>query len=162
MTSDLFGQAPGTPIKALTLHQPWASLMAWGVKTIETRGWPTAYRGPLAIHAAKTIPNYARATVLDSPILSHALRFHGVDLVTWAGLPLGAVVAIVDLIDCRCINETSRGPGPERPFGNFAPGRFAWLTRNPRLLAPPIPARGHQRLWDWVPPAEFAFAEVGS
>ena len=47
MTSDLFGQAPGAPMKALTLHQPWASLMAWGVKTIETRGWATAYRGPL-------------------------------------------------------------------------------------------------------------------
>ncbi len=34
-------------MKALTPHQPWASLMAWGVKTIETRGWATAYRGPL-------------------------------------------------------------------------------------------------------------------
>ena len=36
--SDLFGQRPGAPIKALTLHQPWASLMAWGLKTVETRG----------------------------------------------------------------------------------------------------------------------------
>ena len=45
--TDLFGQPPGAPVKALTLHQPWASLMAWGVKTIETRGWATAYRGPL-------------------------------------------------------------------------------------------------------------------
>ena len=46
MTSDLFGQAPGAPMKALTLHQPWASLMEVGVKTIETRGSATAYRGP--------------------------------------------------------------------------------------------------------------------
>lgn len=39
--------------KALTLHQPWASLIALGVKTIETRSWSTKYRGPLAIHAGK-------------------------------------------------------------------------------------------------------------
>lgn len=40
-------------MKALTLHQPWASLIAAGVKTIETRSWSTRYRGPLAVHAGK-------------------------------------------------------------------------------------------------------------
>lgn len=44
-------------MKALTLHQPWASLIALGVKTVETRSWSTAYRGPLAIHAAKRKPD---------------------------------------------------------------------------------------------------------
>lgn len=39
-------------IRALTLHQPWASLVAWGVKHYETRPRPLSYRGPLAIHAA--------------------------------------------------------------------------------------------------------------
>lgn len=38
-------------MKAITLHQPWASLVAEGVKTIETRSWSTKYRGPLVIHA---------------------------------------------------------------------------------------------------------------
>ena len=42
------------PSRALTLHQPWASLIALGVKTIETRSWSTPYRGPLAIHAGMT------------------------------------------------------------------------------------------------------------
>lgn len=42
------------PIKGLSLWQPWASLIALKVKTIETRGWSTNYRGTLAIHAAKT------------------------------------------------------------------------------------------------------------
>lgn len=44
-------------MKALTLWQPWASLIAVGAKTIETRGWATNYRGPLAIHAAKRRPD---------------------------------------------------------------------------------------------------------
>ena len=41
------------PIKALTLWQPWASLIAWGEKQYETRSWSTEYRGLLAIHASK-------------------------------------------------------------------------------------------------------------
>lgn len=44
-------------MKALTIRQPWASLIALGVKTIETRSWSTSYRGPLAIHAAKRRPS---------------------------------------------------------------------------------------------------------
>ncbi len=43
-------------MKALTIRQPWASLIAAGVKTIETRSWSTRYRGPLAIHAGKHKP----------------------------------------------------------------------------------------------------------
>jgi hypothetical protein len=40
-------------VKAITLQQPWASLIALGAKSVETRSWSTAYRGPLAIHAGK-------------------------------------------------------------------------------------------------------------
>src|SRR3546814_21127441 len=40
-------------VKAISLWQPWASAIALGHKSIETRHWPTKYRGELAIHAAK-------------------------------------------------------------------------------------------------------------
>ena len=40
-------------MKALTLTQPWATLIAVGAKRIETRSWGTSYRGRIAIHAAK-------------------------------------------------------------------------------------------------------------
>ncbi len=43
-------------MKALTLCQPWASLVALGHKRIETRCWETKYRGTLAIHAAAALP----------------------------------------------------------------------------------------------------------
>jgi len=49
-------------MKALTLTQPWASLMALQSKTIETRSWYTAYRGELVIHAAKGFPKWAKET----------------------------------------------------------------------------------------------------
>jgi hypothetical protein len=41
-------------MKALSLWQPWATLVSIGAKRIETRSWPTKYRGPLAIHAGLT------------------------------------------------------------------------------------------------------------
>lgn len=40
-------------MKAITIWQPWASLLAHGMKQYETRSWATKYRGPIAIHAAK-------------------------------------------------------------------------------------------------------------
>lgn len=40
-------------MKAISLWQPWATLIATGAKQIETRSWATSYRGPIAIHAAK-------------------------------------------------------------------------------------------------------------
>jgi len=43
-------------MKALSIKQPWANLIASGQKTIETRLWPTDYRGPLLVVSSKT-PN---------------------------------------------------------------------------------------------------------
>jgi len=44
-------------MKAITLHQPWASLVAQDIKTIESRSWTTSYRGLLVIHASKRQPD---------------------------------------------------------------------------------------------------------
>jgi endogenous inhibitor of DNA gyrase (YacG/DUF329 family) len=40
-------------VKALSVKQPWASLIAEGEKTIETRTWATDYRGPLLIVSSR-------------------------------------------------------------------------------------------------------------
>jgi ASCH domain-containing protein len=61
-------------MKALSIHQPWASLIASGKKTVEVRSWTTRHRGPLLICATK--------------------RPHGND-------PVGVAVAIVNLLDVR-------------------------------------------------------------
>ena len=54
-------------MKALTLTQPWATLVAVGENSIETRSWGTSYRGPLAIHSAKGFPRDARELCRMSP-----------------------------------------------------------------------------------------------
>jgi hypothetical protein len=37
----------------------------------------------------------------------------------------------------------------ERPYGDYAPGRFAWVLADVKVTDPPIVATGHQRLWEW-------------
>ena len=69
-----------------------AALVARGVKRHETRHWLTAYRGPIAIHAAKTLD---MADAAD-PLCDSALGVYWKD-----SLPLGAVVAIARLRDVR-------------------------------------------------------------
>ena len=61
-------------MKALSLRQPWASMIADGRKTIETRTWRTRYRGPIAIHASA--PPYE-------------------------DLPTGGIIAVAWLYGCR-------------------------------------------------------------
>jgi len=51
------------PIRTLSLWQPWASLMALGLKRMETRSWPMRHRGPLAIATTQTIPSWLRAEI---------------------------------------------------------------------------------------------------
>ena len=65
-------------------------------------------------------------------------------------LPLGAVVGTVEIVDCVPVEEiadtlTER----ERALGDFSPGRFAWVLRNPVMFEKPIPARGQQGWWNW-------------
>lgn len=83
-------------MRAITLTQPWATLVAVGAKRIETRSWGTAYRGPLAIHAAKGANREAREFARAEPALS-ILQRHGYN--TWEQLPRGVFVARCELID---------------------------------------------------------------
>lgn len=186
-------------MKALTIYQPWASLIALGAKTIETRSWRTSYRGPLAIHAGTTLallgdaPDAWRAFPLEvytSTRSADAPRRFPPDVQSVDPLPRGAVVATATLVDCVPINpsaaqigegadgllvlsdrgeggwwpfgahlrgdERTYGPahhyvaGPsEQPYGDFAPGRWAWLLANVQPLTRPVPAKGRQGLWEW-------------
>jgi hypothetical protein len=146
-------ETPREPTHALTLTQPWATLVACGEKMIETRGWGTAHRGPIAIHAAKGFPRDAIERCFDEPFAS-ALRACGI---TKPGdLPRGEIVAVADLRECYRIStftalRIEMGdvdlPAHEYSFGNYDYGRYAFALANLRRLATPIPARGMLSLW---------------
>lgn len=151
-------------MKALTLIQPWSQLIALGAKRIETRSWNTSYRGPLAIHAGKGMPAYAKE-------YCHARIFQ--EALGWqmpvsdvpariATFPRGCVIAVCALVDCRptenrggCDSEVfddypKLDTPQERAFGNFSPGRWGWILEDIIALPEPIPAKGALGLWEWA------------
>lgn len=187
-------------MKALTLWQPWASLVALGVKTVETRSWSTPYRGPLAIHAAATpdgfdqlpgdadgnteagwrygyIGDYQAAYCFQSSdegtrgdAVLHNLEATAMPGLEPISIPLGAVVATCELVNVVPMVThplTSPGMAPyphypihagapllredQGPYGEYAPGRFAWLLDAIVALPEPVPAVGRQQLWEWTP-----------
>lgn len=148
-------------MKALTITQPWASLIAMGAKQIETRGWSTRYRGPLAIHAGAGLgPVGGRrglaALLLEEPFRS-ALAEAGIH--DSRDLPLGCIVAIGDLVavfPAGAVDDRGLPLGTlERAFGNFSAGRYGWRLENVRRLAKPLPTHGALGLWKWEPPTDL-------
>lgn len=132
-------------VKALTLHQPWATLVALGEKRVETRSWATNYRGPLLIHAGAKMSKWDELDCHDQPIFEALLR-HDV----WPkDLPLGAILCVTSIIG---IGHTEVEEGqlsePEVSFGNYAPGRYAWHLGPVYRLEFPFPARGSLGLWE--------------
>ena len=147
-------------MKALSLTQPWATLVAIGAKRYETRSWFTSYRGQIAIHASKGFPAWAKETLREEPFRS-VLYANGAAA---AWLPLGHVIAICDVTACiptnaRASRQSLANIGlteQEFAFGDYSEGRYAWRLENVRRLPEPIPAKGALGLWDWTPPEGFA------
>lgn len=163
-------------MKAITIWQPWASLLAIGAKQYETRSWETKYRGPIAIHAAKK--RFNTDSHFNRELYSFADALGLSDIFSFDTLPLGCIIATAELVNCwRIVYH----PGPnvdiakripigaeldvpkkhpdfgryivptetEMLFGDWTPGRYAWELANIQLLPKPIPAKGAQRLWNW-------------
>ena len=150
-------------MKAITLIQPWASMIALGAKRIETRGWATSYRGPLAVHAGQKTPPKDLSPECRAAV-DEVLRYHGESDASM--LPRGRVVATCELVDVVAVGAYTAGPviqrvhpldekkqKLERALGNYEPepgkARFAWILENVVRLDPPIAARGYQQLWTW-------------
>jgi len=154
-------------MKALTIWQPWVSLIAAGKKQFGTRSWrpspgQLAPGDLLAIHAAVRKPRWQE---WSSAISTALCDFEGGGFVASVAeaaaeeLPRGVVLAI-----CRvdgfymtedvvarpaCYMRPGTDAELELALGDFSPGRFAWALKVIEVLDPPIPAQGRQRLWDW-------------
>jgi hypothetical protein len=81
-----------------------------------------------------------RGTVLFGP----ATAFYA-----YPELACGHVIGQVELHKCIRTADVTDISQAEREFGDYGPGRFAWLLYNPRFLPKPIPARGSLGLWNF-------------
>ena len=149
----------GTVERAITLTQPWASLVALGEKLIETRSWSHKFRGPIAIHAAKKFPRECRDLCLREPMLS---ALHGESP---NHLPTGCVVAVAQLTDCfKFVAGVSPFIGRvcatnEEKFGSYTPGRFGFVLSNVVRLPNPVFTPGALGLWVMNDEAQAAVAQ---
>lgn len=168
-------------MKAISLYQPWATLVAIGEKKIETRSWRTDYRGPLAIHASKN-DRYCNPKSKDylcdrEPFysaLQHGFRYFGTNILLLGGIVatcnLDTVIKIphfptrymsswifycIDAYPQDCVpqkeGETVIPIPPDEPelsFGDYTPGRYAWVLDNVKVLDQPISAKGKLGLWN--------------
>lgn len=166
-------------MKAISLWQPWASLVAWGDKAIETRSWtpPDTLIGTgewIAIHSTQRTPTPAWNQAWGSRHMVNALALHGVTRFNSTGqpgsLPGRAIVAVAQIRDVLTTDEVvglwlSHRSGTvwnyhderEHEMGDYTPGRYAWrLTNVIGLNDTPIQGiTGHQRIWNLEPADEL-------
>ncbi len=133
-------------MKAISLLQPWATLVVTGVKTIETRSWGTKYRGPILIHASQ-----GKAGSIFTSLL-----FFKKYIPDFKHLPFGAIIGkatISDVIRIENLQMTdeliNRLTMEEKAFGDYSDGRYAWMLEEAEQFDTPIPARGTLSIWEY-------------
>lgn len=135
-------------MKAITIWQPWASLIVMNKKHNETRSWATKYKGEILIHAAKK--PYTQVEKLISNDSRRAIE----ETLNIKQLEYGAILGYVNLVDCVLItdeySEFIKNITPnEYLFGDWTPGRYAWVFTDPIMFKRPITAKGQQGLWNF-------------
>ncbi|WBF05198.1 ASCH_ASC-1 domain containing protein [Burkholderia phage CSP3] len=123
-------------MKALSIRQPWAWLVAAGHKDIENRTWRTSYRGPLLIHASKGM------TIAEYVDVRGFLRLIGredIEMPHPKELERGGIIGVADLM------------AVVPPAGRTSPwhmeGCYGLYLRNARPL-PFIPYTGRLGIFD--------------
>lgn len=128
-------------MKAISIQEPYASLIAYGYKKIETRSWATKYRGEILIHASKS-KKYLQS-IKDENIL---------DLIKKINLSHGKIICKATIVDCikmddKFISEIKTKP--EYILGIYEIGRYAWVLENIQLLTCPIEVKGKLNIWEY-------------
>ena len=113
-------------VKALTVHQPWASLIAAGIKDVENRSWRTNYRGTLLIHAGMGLDREALDEWRDE---------------LPPRLPRGRVIARVELLDC--VRDSRSGWAIQ--------GQWHWVLSHPEPVPRAPIIRGRLGLFELTP-----------
>jgi len=137
-----------TTIRALTLWQPWASLLAAGTKRHETRSWriPPALLGTrIAIHAgAGNAPGRMITPELEA-LCNRTFGPH------WRRtLPKGRILCTCTLAADLATEDAIADAHPDDvASGVWTPGRHAWLIADLQAVDRPEPVSGRQGVWTW-------------
>ena len=119
----------------MTIKQPWAWLIAQGIKDIENRSWMTNYRGQIAIHVGKS------NDVLNDTEIMGWIKAQGVSLPLQKEMrsQQGNIIALVELVDI--ITDSSSVWAID--------GQMHWQLENARQIDP-IFVKGKLGLWNYT------------
>lgn len=139
-------------MKALSLWQPWASWVAWGWKTIETRTHPrfrSLVGQTIAIHAAKRWDEHALTVAwpfltLKQYLISRELPHHR----------QGHIVAVAEVVKCARLRVEDADAALSAVVKEDP--RFGLQLSAVRSITAPIYARGRQGIWTLSPEEEAA------
>jgi activating signal cointegrator 1 len=137
-------------MKAISLLQPWATLVVIGAKRIETRSWNTKYRGELLIHASARMDKAQKALTHSEPFWQYLKKLDE--------LPLGAIIGKVNLSETSTTDFFKTAAQAklkgikwehELQFGDYSPGRYGWLLKDALQFDGPIQQPGNRSLWNF-------------
>ncbi|GAA4242194.1 hypothetical protein GCM10022254_74250 [Actinomadura meridiana] len=124
-------------MQAISVQQPWAFAIARGGKTVSNQALPTAYRGPILVHASMRVD----LTACDSPLIQAA---------GWDPRdPLAAIGAIIAVADLDAVCSPTGATCDCGPWAT--PGMHHWHLASVRTLPRPIVALGRPGLWEPKP-----------
>ena len=126
-------------MKALSIKEPFATLIKDGVKIYETRSWKTNYRGEIYIHASLSLSK--------SDNVENANKF------LKSKINPGYILCRCELVDCipmteefiKYINNETK----ESNYGRYEIGRYAWKLKVLEVLDEPILAKGKLGIWNY-------------
>lgn len=122
-------------LKVLTLRQPWATLVAEGIKKYEFRSWKTNYRGKILIHAG---------TGIDKEDMK---KYKNMNL----KFPSRRIIAIVEIEDCLELDEQlNKKIIAEKnvAYGNKIRTGYAWKLKNVKKINYGKDVNGQLGLWN--------------
>jgi hypothetical protein len=127
------------PRKAISIRQPWAWAIINAGKDIENRDWPTKFRGPVCIHAAKGVGTHADFDVAINTILNTADGNYSL-----AQLPMspytckkGGIIGTAEIVDCVTDSDSP-----------WFFGAYGFVLRNVRPVDF-IPVKGALGFFNW-------------
>jgi hypothetical protein len=141
--------------RCMTLWQPWASLIVYGIKRFEGRMWNSGYRGPLWIHAGAKEPNKKDIEEVEEFYREMIKKERERNPEKYKGkpepvfpkkYPSSCLIGVVDVQDVWTKDEyNQRNP---KYLKKETSNDFAFVLRNPRYLPIPIKCKGSKEIYE--------------
>ena len=128
-------------MKAISIKEPFATLITNGMKKIETRSWKTNYRGEIFIHASGK--SLAKEFLTNDYVI---------ELIKDMDMNFGNIICKCNLVDCIYMDEEFLEHIKQSPMeyklGEYKLGRYAWVMEDVEPIYP-IPAKGQLNIWNF-------------